>query len=362
MRYFAGFLIFLSVVNLKIGVSNDVTQDVIIFRALQLLLKVAFIVIYSKYFTIKYSWLNFLFISFVLWRVFNISFELESILLSVEFLVNILFLIIYVYWLGINGLRYLVFPLNLLMIYVLLGFIFLPEYFTVELNDGIMLKSTLPAMNPNALGQIGVVCLLCARLKWLRILSFMFVLLSRSRAALFFVLFWIYTRLSRHRKVFLSLVVLFAGMVFGNFLVNYIQRGQDLSTFLTISSRTLIWESALSQFDNHWISGFGSFKGVELLFDKVSADISMDIITLDNGYISLLVEDGMVGLILFLSVCIRALYKMRIYRLEFTLLCFFMYRGFFTSSLILSSNYIFWYLIVLSLFLSNGHEDSPSFE
>ena len=362
MRYIAGFLMFLSIINLKLGVSNDVDQYVIIFRGVQLLLKGGFIVVYSNYLTMKNSWLNNFFVLFIIWRVVNISYELETILLNIEFIVSILFTIFYVNSQGLSGLKYLILPLNIIMIYVLLGFFLFPEYFVVKLEDGMMLMSTLPALNPNALGQIGVVCLLTARLKLFKMLSVIFVLLSRSRAALLFVLFWVFSRLSSHRKVLLLLVVLLGGMAFGNLLIDYFRRGQDLATLLTMSSRTLIWESALRQFDNYWISGFGSFKGVDLLLSMVSTDTSMNIITLDNGYISLLVENGIVGLILFLSVCIGALYRMRRHRLEFTLLCFFMFRGFFTSSLILSSNYIFWYLIVLSLFLSNEYEDSSSFE
>ena len=95
MRYFLGFLIFLSIVNLKVGVSNEATQFVIIFRAVQLLLKAGVVVTYLKFLTFYFSRLHLLFIAFVMWRVLNVRYEFASILLSVEFLVNILFLIVY---------------------------------------------------------------------------------------------------------------------------------------------------------------------------------------------------------------------------------------------------------------------------
>ena len=225
MRYLAGFLLFLSMVNLKSEVTSDVTQLVFLFRLAQMFLKSVFIVVNINDIILPKSVPIMVFIAFIFWRILDINLELEPVLLGIEFLVNIMFLIVYVNWIGKQGLKYLVLPLYLLLIYSIMGYLLYPNLFRVRLSEGWMLKSTIPALNPNAFGQIGVICLLYSTQNYSRLLGLMAIILSRSRAAVFFILYWFYTTLERRRKIFLLISLGLTFLILGNVVVFYIRRG-----------------------------------------------------------------------------------------------------------------------------------------
>ncbi len=173
------------------------------------------------------------------------------------------------------------------------------------------------------------------------------LILSRSRSGwlTFIFIFGIYLFLfSSHKKLVLSILI-GAGLILSSLiLVNFYQRYKTFKAphRLTIPFRILVWKSGWEMFKDRPILGWGRgtfpfifprYRKKEL--EKFVPSDTMQAPRAHNEYLQVLVEEGVVGGVIFLSfwgLVLREIYKRKDY-LNFSLIAGLLFHGLFSVSL-----------------------------
>lgn len=176
-----------------------------------------------------------------------------------------------------------------------------------------------PLVNPNTLAQLGAILSAVAIVEFYRasstrilvlwlivLIGLSCVLAAHSRTSLFALAFMLMLIAYFLRKggllfVYLSIAVLF-GFVAIDQAQEYILRGQTFEQFSSLTGRTLIWDLAWAKFLDSPIWGWGFYAG-HLDLD-VSHIISKRYSSVDNTYLEILVDLGVVGLVIMIGALV----------------------------------------------------------
>jgi O-antigen ligase len=209
--------------------------------------------------------------------------------------------------------------------------------------------------------------------KYLLLLSVFTLLLTQSKTSmLLLALSLILTHLMARMKSsvmlkFLKLTILMIGI---SFIVALSFYSQILNVFIgslsptSFTGRGLIWISLLSHFESAWFQGLGlgtlwTNKNFDLLtttqFYWENPEWADKLTGADSGYVDAILMIGFVGLVVFLSVYVLALYRLipllgeRQNGLIFSFLIYLGFHNLTESTLLLSANGN-WFVLVFSLF------------
>ena len=322
-----GFLFFLGLINLKPEISENIPQYVLIFRFIQVVLKILAIFYLFRFLNIRKGIASFVFWMFVVLRTIYIDFSFKELGLSIEYFVTILLMLCFVNWKGLYGLKYLVYPLIILTFYQLIGSIIFPESFFVKVGNSVLLQSKYPALNANRISQISLIIYIFSLHKLPKYVSLIVMLMSRSRASIGFFVYYIFRR---HGAKILPLVVILGVVLlfYATWLSPFLTRGQSIEELLTLSSRTLIWKSAFALYQGNILFGSGSHGVSFELMNIMETELSFQVLTIDNSFLTIFIENGLTGLCALLFLCYRAACNLRMHRTLFWLFSFLLFRGF----------------------------------
>jgi len=189
-----------------------------------------------------------------------------------------------------------------------------------------------PRINPNSLSQIGALTAISGFISFITLkdmkaktpsiiiflLGFGVLLIAHSRTSLLAMFVCIFMILLYSKKKIIALSILIPSVtiliVFGaqTIISDYVLRGQSTEVFSSLSGRTEFWPLVWSAFLESPIVGHGYYAGHrELQLDKYSIVAS----SVDNTYLEVLVNLGVVGLALFLFSVFLLLHSLYKYRL-----------------------------------------------
>ena len=248
----------------------------------------------------------------------------------------------------------------------MIGYFLFPSYFSVESKFFPMLQPIIPRLNANAVGQLGLILLILYRTDFKKSNLFsssvgiILIILAKSRAALFFLFAYLFY--NKKRRFLIAIILAILALVLNlDRISEYLVRGQERDVILTISTRTVIWAQVTELLTwQTFIFGNGSFTGISEIMEEASYFLSMELKTIDNSYLQLIVENGIFSLLFFiiiLSICLKRFHKLN-EKKYFLLLLFLCYRGMFTSSLLTSSNFLLLYLITLGIIIMKNEKSN----
>jgi hypothetical protein len=141
------------------------------------------------------------------------------------------------------------------------------------------------------------------------------------------------------------------------YLATYLLRGQEISGLLTLSNRTIIWIGLFNivAVNGYYIYGAGPFTAVESIQNSLEGITNFITITIDNSFLELWLESGLLSLILFVILLVKCARYYWGNKQMLWLYSFLVYRGLFTSSLLLSSNFLFLVLLCLPIYEKKNH-------
>ncbi len=206
-----------------------------------------------------------------------------------------------------------------LVVTAMLGFILAPEialhkHAASSSGGGGELWGVFPLINPNTLTQFsGIIALSGVVASFhttrtdhgalvltfvLLILGVSVLLLAHSRTSLIALLSCVVLFKSSKTKGLNYLLVAIAFVITVGVLENIIKfvlRGQSIELFLSMSGRTYIWERGWDAFMSSPLLGYGYYAGHRQLdLTGINSDI---VSTVDNTYLEVLIDLGVIGLI-----------------------------------------------------------------
>lgn len=214
--------------------------------------------------------------------------------------------------------------IGILVVSAYLGIIFFPEDALKSVPDAllpVMLHGVLPRINPNGLAQMGGILALVGISRWygkskekkwlfVILLGIATMILSQGRAAMagFLIVYFFIILLHRRFSVVLLFTLLsFSILISGawEFFWEFYQRGQSTELFLSLSTRYDWWKSIWNHIiiDN-FLLGHGAFAGGRILSPIETGEFTR--ITVDNAWLELITDTGIIGALLFLFPIIRA--------------------------------------------------------
>ena len=179
-----------------------------------------------------------------------------------------------------------------------------------------------PRVNPNSLAQFGALLSSVAVVEFYRssrshgmllslvvLIGLFCVLAAHSRTSLFalgFMLVLIAFFLRRGGLLFVYVAIAaLLGIAAMDLILEFVLRGQSAEQFSSLTGRTLIWELAWEKFLKSPIWGFGFYAG-HLSLD-VSHIFSDRFSTVDNTFLEVMVDLGIIGLFLIVLALARIL-------------------------------------------------------
>ena len=190
-----------------------------------------------------------------------------------------------------------------------------------------ILTGWCPSLHPNTLGQfsatlavIGMSRLLARwkvacgheKMLWFSVFSLgvlaMIGAQARTSLASFGVAFL--AILIWYRQTGMLLAGAIAGLLvalsdFGGVFMNFVRRGQDSELLTTLSGRTYYWQEAWDMFRESMLTGHGFYTAHRL--DLTERFRVLDLSTVDNTYLEVLLDVGIIGIIPFLLALILLL-------------------------------------------------------
>jgi len=183
---------------------------------------------------------------------------------------------------------------------------------------------------------------------------------------LIFMYFWRQTKDYRIKFLYIFLLVLslILALVSVSELWDYVSRGQNTETMLNFSGRLISWAYTydyLIENPSVLLHGLGSYTGYkEILGPETFILLEQTIAehTLDNTYLELIVNSGLVGFTIFvyliykLHIILKSITDKRERIIIQSILYLILIRSFFVSSLLIQSNLIFIFLLSYGVILN----------
>jgi O-antigen ligase len=219
-----------------------------------------------------------------------------------------------------------VFDFNWLLIFLLLinvyvGLLVLPDYTILhDYRDevsvlGFSIQSALPGISENGVGQLaailGIVALVRllfqpkSKLVFAPVLAFCLATaaLTQSRSPLVAFLVAAVVVLVIARRY--SLLALFGGLLavgvltkYGQLLLEFLKRGQNMADIASLTGRVGYWEASLQAVRDRWLNGYGAYAGGRYVLESaLGVD---DVSTVHSAYVEVLLDTGIVGLVILL--------------------------------------------------------------
>lgn len=397
-------VLFLSSLNFSFRTFSDITTSLInpeVFHRIAGFFILSVYVLYKSpkiYRTIKSNKFLIFFTCYCLYRILSSTwsiFPIWSLYRSVEFLIVGMFFISLLDKMKsevslINNLNRIIILYLCLLVTVILGIFHSPDAIIFSENLIPKLQGIIPRWNSNGIGQAAaiIIGLILVRLGHFRrrndILVLVFVgvifLLAQTRSALAPLLIFALILFSTRVNLFVRMMVYIVIGIFSIFLVfsndtilsiyEYIIRGQTSEQLLTLSGRLIAWEASIVNADFGWIRflfGLGSFAGGRYIAELNYASTSQGapITTLDNAWLELWVDEGIIGII-FLSVLFIWIYKLLrqsdrqlIKWSGYCLFTILLFRSFFVSNLLLHTNFFFLTLVLIGAVLEQQRRVRP---
>lgn len=397
-------VLFLSSLNFSFRTLSDINTTLISTEVVHRLVGffiLSFYVLYKfpKIFrAIKSNKFLVFFICYCLYRVLSTTwsiFPIWSLYRAVEFLIVGMFFISLLDKKKsqaslINNLNRLILLYLCLLATVIFGVFYSPEEAIVISGDLLpKLQGVIPRWNSNGIGQAAAIMtgLILVRLGYFRrrndilVLIFLVTMLifAQTRSALapllIFSLIFFYKRLNFlvWMIVFLVIcifsIILFSTSDIAVSIYDYLVRGQTSEELFSLSSRLISWEASIANADFGWIRflfGLGSFAGgrfiAELNYTSTSA--GAPITTLDNAWLELWVDEGIIG-VLFLGILFIWIYKLLrqsdMPMMKWSGYCLFtilFFRSFFVSNTLMHTNFFFLILVLIGAVLEQQRQIS----
>lgn len=192
-----------------------------------------------------------------------------------------------------------------------------------------------PRINPNSLSQIGALTALSGFISFMYmkdakaklpsiiifLIGFGVLLIAHSRTSLLAMIACVFMILLYSKRKTLTLAIIIPSttifiMIGAQTLISdYVLRGQSEKVFTSLSGRTEFWPLVWDAFLQSPIVGHGYYAGHrELQLDKYSIVAS----SVDNTYLEVLVDLGIVGLFFFLLSVFALMYSLYKYRISNT--------------------------------------------
>ena len=274
-----------------------------------------------------------------------------------------------------------------LLLTVVIGVFVSPEE-ALSRSDNLLpqIKGVFPRWNSNGIGQVTAVLAGIAIIYFssyrnkaslmLIMIVFPILVLAQTRSAiaplLLFSIYFFTVNVNLYVKtiVYLILGILCVGLIVSSdaywFIWDYLARGQDSEQLLTLSSRLIVWESSIANANFglfNFLFGLGAFAGgrfiAEMNFESTSAGSPLT--TLDNTWLELWVDEGLVGVIFVVFIFVWILKLLRasdgsiIKSLGYCLFSILFFRSFFVSSTLLHTNFFFMILVLITAHLNQKH-------
>ncbi|MBV6467364.1 MAG: hypothetical protein DCC43_15010 [Candidatus Brocadia sp.] len=235
-----------------------------------------------------------------------------------------------------NFLNILWLILFFLVITALVGGVLDPHHAFVKQKYGVGAQAfeywgIFPRLNPNSLAQLGTIVggvgLVTARYSKrhkdavcaLAIASFGLIalILSHSRTSLFsFLIVTIFIFFCGRRKISSFILFVFSLVIIttfggGKLITEYVMRGQSSELFFSMSGRTYFWDYVWHAIKVSPIFGHGYYAGHrQLNLGRIQLECS----SVDNTYLEVLVDLGVVGLTILLTALITVAWSLYKYR------------------------------------------------
>ncbi len=199
----------------------------------------------------------------------------------------------------------------------------LPFWFPNGLRvvDGALLPYQLVGswfqIHTNTLGFLGLMLLtnaICDKKRRGLYRAFLFTIglstlvFAQSRSALLasVVILFLYAFWTKDPiKLFGLAAVAIIGFVSSSFFLDFLMRGQSLEQFATLTGRTLLWERGIEFALQKPFFGHGFYSGVRyemsLFFEEDYQYRVHGITNVDNSFVNVFIELGIVGLVVFVS-------------------------------------------------------------
>jgi O-antigen ligase len=283
-----------------------------------------------------------------------------------------------------NLIRCVYVSLFTLVVLSVLSALMFPEYGLRDIGLIPQIQGVFPAWNSNGLAQVTLLLVfmrfyLSAKISLANVLQILLLLLilifCQTRSVLFpglillAYILWKYTDhpLLKLSYVYCMVAILFVIYVGFDIFGFYAVRGQDEATLATFSGRLVSWSYSLEYLTTKprvLLLGLGPYTGYKEILGPdafIFLDQSVAEKTLDNSYLELLLNSGVIGMLLLLY-CLRLFFK-SIDKVEepklqiflFVVAIFILFRSFFVSSLLLHSNISF--LLILAFASVNGRSN-----
>jgi O-antigen ligase len=222
--------------------------------------------------------------------------------------------------------RIILLTISAISVFTVAGFLLHISAF-VQQRPGLISSTTAqsPFLSGNGLGYVASALFLVVFADWqarristrsaLRQMAFTLALfsVSASRTSFAILIFTVLLVVFRRSKVAASLGALLLGVaafVLRQVLLARLQGHQSTSDFATLSGRTVLWSTALRQFQSYPLLGVGGGIGGKTVIKNIGNYYLQTVSSLHNGFLELLMGLGAIGLMLgvymLLLVTVRA--------------------------------------------------------
>lgn len=124
---------------------------------------------------------------------------------------------------------------------------------------------------------------------------------SASRTSFLILLITILIVVFKRSRLIAALVttaVVLSGAVFWTQIITRLQGNQHQSDFVTLSGRTVVWQAAVQQFEDHPLIGVGGGIGGKEVITHIGNKYLEEMSSLHNGFLEVLTGLGIVGFLL----------------------------------------------------------------